>query len=111
MELSCEACAGDPQLKALSGCDEPTQEPVWDDGEDKFFSCPILFISPTVCRWYEEYAYAKELGTNIDFEDRPAVWLDAMRIYNNEYTKCVEEKMAKIKQMSQVNRSTNAKRY
>ncbi len=94
-------------MKALSGCDEPTQEPVWEDGDgNRFYSCPLLFVPETVSHWYEEYAYAREFGTMIDFMDRPARWLDAMRVYTSECTKHHDEKMAKIKQETQVKRSS-----
>ena len=106
LELSCRACAADPQLKSMSGCEEPTQEPVWVDGEDEYYSCPVLFVPETVSEWYEEYAYATEFGTTIDFKDRPARWLEAMKIYRTCYNTWVEERLSKQRQQSKVARST-----
>jgi len=60
-------------------------------------SCPIHFVPEVVSDWYEEYAYAKEFGSMIPFEQRPARWLEAMRIYNGAYNDYVEEKLAKSK--------------
>lgn len=106
LELSCEACAGDPQLKALSGCETPSQEPVWEYEGNNYYSCPLLFIPENVCRWYEEYSYAKELGTNTEYIDRPERWLLGMRIYNSELSKHISERAARVKQESQVKRNS-----
>jgi len=84
-------------LKALGGCEEPAQEAVWEDGEDTYYSCPIHFIPENVAMWYEEYAYAKEFGTTIEWGDRTARWLEAMKVYRRHYDAGVSEMASRQK--------------
>ena len=101
LELSCSACAEDPQLKSLSGCDEPTQDPVWEYEGDVWYSCPLLFLPETVVRWYEEYVHDKEFGSRMAFKDRPHRWLEAYSLYRGCLNDWQEEASAKHKQEMQ----------
>lgn len=59
---------------------------VWATDEEEFYSCPLLWVSPAVVSWYEEYSYYKEFtGAAPCFHKLHPAWLDAMREYNEYY--------------------------
>lgn len=86
LELSCRACDDAPDFKKLNGCEEPTQSPVWDDGEEnEFYSCPMYWVTDSIHEWYEEYSYCKEFGMSICYQNQSKRFFDAWLIYKYWY--------------------------
>jgi hypothetical protein len=95
--MSCQECQFVPELKEQRGCETPTQQVVWEDDEDVFYSCPILWITPEIISWYDEVAYSKEFG-GTPYPDQSNRFVEAWLFYNSEMNRFTKLKMEKGKE-------------
>lgn len=69
-------------MKEIWGCDSPTQFAVWHDGDNKYHSCPLLFLSRAAVEWYNEYAYNIEhAGASPLYREQSSRYLAALKYY------------------------------
>lgn len=65
------------------GCEIPTQIAVWEDNEDRFFNCPLKFISNESINWFEHFRYDSIFsGVALRFKDQSAKYIEAMDYFN-----------------------------
>lgn len=79
----------------MEGCDKPTQMTVWEFDEERFYNCPMKFISDSVAEWYENYSYDKEMGTAESYTDQSVRYIDARSYYMGRYSKYSQMKKPK----------------
>lgn len=97
-------CSCDPTIKKLWGCEKPTQHAVWEDCLDnKYYTCPIKFLTDNVIEWYNEYTYYKEFGCLHEYTKLPATYVEAMSLYNNYIA------TYKLKELEEDNRKQSLK--
>lgn len=92
--MNCRACLDDPQCKKTWGCEEPTQNVVWELEEDVFYSCPMLWLTENIIHWYDDYAYySKFTGAAPKIDELTPSWLDAMKYYDQkmEYYRSIKK--------------------
>lgn len=83
--MSCRECSLDPSLRQAWGCDSPSQYVVWEDDEDIFYSCPMLFVSEQSNDFFEEYAYYNTFtGAAPAIDDVVPGWIEAMAYYRTK---------------------------
>jgi hypothetical protein len=58
---------------------------VWEDVDgDKYFSCPLNFLSNEVVAWYENYKYDSIFqGSSLPYNKQSAKYIEAMFYYIN----------------------------
>ena len=92
--MSCSECQSVPELREQRGCEVPTQQPVWEDGEDQYFSCPLLWITDEIIAWYDEVVYSKEFG-GLPYDRQSNRFVEAYLFYQSEMSRFTKEKSAK----------------
>lgn len=95
--MSCSECQFVPELKEQRGCEKPTQQPVWEDEDDVYYSCPILWITQEIIDWYDEMAYSKEFG-GAAYTDQSNRFVEAWLFYNSEMGRFSKAKLDKGKE-------------
>lgn len=96
IDWTCEACLHDPELKDRLGCEEPAAEPVWSDGEEVWYRCPLSFITEEITEWNEQRLYAQDFGNILPYEEQSSRWIAAWNVYRSALSK-----FAKLKQRSE----------
>jgi hypothetical protein len=80
--INCSDCEDDPELKALYGCEEPTQVAVWEDEvENEFYNCPLRWLTEAVLDWYELYAYDMEFHKGLSYDRQSNRYIEAWKVY------------------------------
>ena len=93
--MNCAVCQGAPAAAVEWGCEKPTQVVVWEDEDERFFNCPLRFITQAASEWYIEYSYCKELGCGLPYGDQDARFVDAMREYCTHYARLYKASVRK----------------
>jgi len=64
----------------------PSQVAVWEDEDDKFFTCPLRFITDEASSWFECYKYnLKFPGTAERFPVQSAKYIEAMYYFERKF--------------------------
>ena len=86
----CGSCVHSEDKRLLWGCDgkKPALQPtevLFDTHLVRYFHCPMKFFIPKWCRdFIKIYWYYKEFGSVPRYEDQPAKFLLASRVYATE---------------------------
>ena len=88
--MRCSLCSQDESLKETWGCTTPSDTPVWELGEDTYYSCPLNYITDDVANWYQEYEYSKEFG-GTSWHLQSYAWVQAYRWYMQSYNGHVQK--------------------
>jgi len=69
-------CREDPSLAEDLGCEKPRETAIWDDLEDKYCSCPRLWLSTATRNFFRSVRFAKEFG-GLKYEEMSNRWMEA----------------------------------
>jgi hypothetical protein len=82
ISFDCNECKKFPELRKQLSCDAPSQDAVWEDGENEFFNCPVRFISQAVSDWYNEHAYNDRYKSARMYEKQAETYIEALDYYD-----------------------------
>jgi len=94
--MNCSTCSVDGSFKDLWGCDEPTHEAVWEDGNNLFYNCPLTFISENIILFVNEMNYNRRYNINRPFNKQSARYIDA----ENELNKWLKHYTDEVRAMN-----------
>ena len=87
----------------MQGCENPTQDIVWEFDGDKFYNCPLKFIGNDAIEWYKEHSYYEMyVGTAPSYDKQSAWFIEATNLYKKIYNECIQ---AQAKDKSKNNNS------
>ena len=60
---------------------------VWADRHgNKFYSCPMRFVTDEIIEWYKEYEYYKEFNCSPDYTEQSNRFVEAWMQYKYYYS-------------------------
>lgn len=68
---------------------------MWADGEEFFYSCPMLWVSSDILDWYMEYLYDVEVGEALSYNLQSKKYVEAWFVYRSALKKFHEQQMDK----------------
>lgn len=95
--MSCLECQYVPELKEQRGCERPTQQPVWEDEDDIYYSCPINWITDEIGQWWDEVVYSREFG-GMSYDQQSNRFVEAYLFYSAEFNRFSKLKIDKGKE-------------
>ena len=85
--MSCDKCAGHPELKEKWGCNDSLQLAVEKFPDDhpgravEYFNCPVLFVTPNVTEFSRRYHAIKNGFAAAPAYEDEMVWFNNARLY------------------------------
>jgi hypothetical protein len=82
-------------MKEEWGCNKPTENPVWVDDEDEYFTCPFKFYinCPSARDFLKRYDDLKDgIVAPLPYDKTLAKFLEAVSFFNGEYCRFLKDK-------------------
>lgn len=99
LTISCSDCQDAPWFRESQGCEEPTQTPVWEDGDDnEYYNCPIRWLTSDIAEWYQQYSYDIEFHCGLTYDQQSIRYTEAWQIYKQHLNRFQREQAEKGKQ-------------